>query len=161
MSESLSPGRTHTHWLKFDIGAGFPLPGGAYQCAFTVGQKRAAAKFLSGGPRGDIVDAVVCDEANVFNYGNFPVCRTDQTGTVIPSPNDVICEAVYPRATGHVGRITLLRGTEQLDDRRFEIQEPMLQHYSRFQGLSTRPGQYACRFSLEDNVVIDRPFEVS
>jgi hypothetical protein len=157
----LSAGRTHTHWIKFDVGAGFPLPGGAYQCAFAVGQKRAAAKFLSGGPREDIVDAVVCDEANVFNYGGFPVCRTDQAGTLIRSPNAVICEAVYPKAIGHIGRITLLRGTEQLDDRRFEIREPMVQNYSRFQGFSNRPGQYTCRFSLDNDVVIDRQFEVS
>jgi hypothetical protein len=159
--ESLRPRRIRTHWIKFDIGADVPLPGGAYQCEFAVGRKRAVAKFLSGGPRGDIVDAVVCDEANVFTYGGFPVCRTDQAGTVIRSPNAVICEAVYPNATGHTGRITLLRGTQQLDERRFDIQDPMTQHFSRFQALSNQPGQYTCRFSLDDNVVIDRPFEVS
>jgi len=159
--DSLKPGLSHTHWIRFDIGAGFPLPGGAYQCEFAVGPKRAVAKFVSGGPRGDIIDAVVCDEGNVFRYEGFPVCRTDQAGTAIRSPNAVICEAVYPKATGHVGRVTLLRGTELVDDRHFSIDEPMSQHYERFQALSNQPGQYTCRFSLDDNVVVDRPFEVS
>jgi hypothetical protein len=89
-----------------------------------------------------------------------PNLRTPH-GTTIRSPNAVICEAVYPKATGHVGRITLLRGTEQVDDRRFTITEPMSQHFQRFQALSNLPGQYTCRFSLDDNVVIDRPFQVS
>ena len=156
----LAPGR-HNHWIKLDIGADFPLPGGTYRCEFSIGRKRARATFVSGGPRGDIVTAVVCDDLNVFMYEGFPVCRTDQAGAVIRSPNAVICQAVYPNATGHVGRITLVRGSEQLGDRRFTVTEPMQQHYERFRAPSISPGKYTCRFSLDDNVVVDRPFEIS
>lgn len=156
----VKPGR-HDHWIKFDIGANFPLPGGTYRCEFALGKKRAQATFHSGGPQGDLVTAVVCSDTNVFTYGGFAVCKSDQADTAIQSPNAVICEAIYPKAMGHVGRITLLRGSEQVDDRRFTIDEPMEQHYARFGGSSTPPGLYTCRFWLDDNVVVDRHFETS
>ena len=156
----VKPREHHDHWMKFDVGAGFPLPGGTYRCEFTLGQKRAQATFRSGGPQGDIVTAVVCSDTNVFTYDGFPVCKSDQSGTAIQSPNAVICEAIYPKAMGHVGRLTLLRGSEVIDDRRFPIEDPMVQHYHRFAASSIPPGLYTCRFSLDDNVIVDRQFGI-
>jgi hypothetical protein len=65
------------------------------------------------------------------------------------------------RQWGTSARITLLRGTEQVDDRRFTIEDPMIQHYARFRAPSIPPGLYTCRFSVDDSVIIDRRFEIS
>lgn len=151
-------------WIRFDVGAGFALPGGRYSCEFASGRTRTKATFVSGGPTGEIVTAVVCDSENAFDYDNFPVCRTDEAGTVIESPSAVVCLAVYPNVSGRKATITLLREGERIESRVGTVAGPMTQRFARFQSpgrATVRPGKYVCSFLLDDRIVVERPFEVA
>jgi hypothetical protein len=151
-------------WIRFDVGAGFPLPGGSYRCEFSAGRARVSAMFVSGGPKGDIVTTVVCDTERTIMYGDFPVCRADEAGTVIESPSAVVCLGMYPKVPGRRATIALVREGELMGRRIYTVTAPMIQIYARFSTLGREtmlPGHYLCRFSLDDAVIAETPFEVA
>lgn len=161
--DSVRAGVRH-RWLWFDVGAGFPLPGGAYRCEFSAGKAKTSATFVSGGATGEIVTAVVCDTENTTMYGDFPVCRADEAGTVIESPSAIVCLAMYPKAKGRSATIALIREGDLPRPRTFTVSAPMTQYYERFSTVGRQtmlPGHYVCRFSLDNVVVVETPFEVA
>lgn len=159
------PGR-RTILEKLDSGQpDGPVPGGGLRCTFAVGSTRVGATFTSGGPTGDIVNTSVCAGSHAIRYGGrFPICRADESGTPIVSPTSVVCNATYPLDKGRTAKIEILTsaGVSLTKPIVFTIAGPIGQGV--YEVTNTRMfdvGDFLCRFSLDDQVVAEKTFQVT
>jgi hypothetical protein len=151
-------------WIDWNLGAGFPLPGGRYQCRFTSGKATATAVVTSSGPTGPIVDATICDERNTRRYGSdrsFYVCLRDQDAGTIALGSSIVCNAVYPSVVGHKRKIEVLddAGSSLVTTVDARVEGPLIQAQRRY-GPINKPGRDRCRFSLDGNVVTEKTIVV-
>jgi hypothetical protein len=157
--------RYRRYWLYLDVGADFPLPGGSYRCGFAVGHAKKTANFKSAGPTGDAVDLAACDGANTNDYGGFLICRYDESARPISASTSIVCNAVYPNATGKTSAIEILRdGQLVAPPKESHINAPLRQVDNSFaapHGMTLKAGNYECRFSLDHTVVAHKQFEIA
>jgi hypothetical protein len=169
-SRRLSRGLQH-QWIYEDA-AKTPLPGGLWGCEFSFGAMRVAATFKSGGPRGAIVGAAVCDAAHSFGYRNHSVelCASDESAKPLPAIDEIRCSALSVWPTRRA-QIRLLQGGENVAfTRAGSIKYPLSIWSGAFAAEKTSrldpatgnfaPGTYTCRFSISGQPVVDKPFRI-
>jgi hypothetical protein len=152
----LSPGVTRW-WISTDIFLSHPLPGGAWGCAFSVGARRLAAVFESGGPSGPVVDLTVCSAKTAIDS----VCPSDQSES-ISSTDSVVCNAVFVGQRGKLASIDLLSGGAELfTSQGYVVGAPVWIAYQEFISPSgSGVGDYACGFSVNGTRLAEKPFKV-
>ena len=95
---ALEPG-SYIAWVWLSLITGVPQPGGAWKCEYTLGPERASAAWRSGGPTGQVVDVVACDESGLHVAAFDPLfgeCRSYPGLTVFQSPRAIACTAAIP-----------------------------------------------------------------
>jgi hypothetical protein len=159
----LAPG-THDYWINEDLGIDQPLPGGHWGCAFSFGGAAIQASFTSGGPTGRIVDTAACREANLLVRGGYRACRTDESAAPIPATNSIWCFGVFAGATTMDVELQIVSNERILRSISFIVGGPIWAgwvHLTAPPGENIAPGSYACRFSLDDGTVSEKPFEIA
>ena len=154
--------------FQFAFGIELPqnLPAGSYTCQFSAGKKRASATLRSGGPGGPVAYASVC--ATVLLRGDQTGCTTDQAATPLPGAMSLSCSAWIvgqqgKRVTGELlyndnGVWTRLEGGE------LTLPRPIVPVWLTMPSLLGAPylsGQYACRFSVDGQLIGEKLFTVA
>jgi hypothetical protein len=154
-----------TYWISQDSGGPtMPLPGGKYECSFSLSSAHAHVALMSSGPTGDVVDLEICTVENAFKYNGFPVCKSDQTAVPISGGSAVVCNGTVPDASGKnvVVNFTSSDGTIVKQGASNTSYEPLEQYYASVSTDALRPGaRYDCQFTFDGVVVAEKPFTVA
>lgn len=140
------------------------MPGGRYTCKFSLGKKRTAVSFRSGGPTGSVVGPAVC----LTSHTKQNACTSDESGTPFGSATtpSITCTGVFPRLKGHPVEIDFLRlnadGTTTTLQRETDtLPYPITEEYAFKAGVWATPGQYSCRYLVDGTIAADKHFTVS
>jgi hypothetical protein len=161
----LKPG-VYPAWVFENIKVDQPLPGGSWRCEFSVGSARTSLTFASGGPVGDIVNVAVCSRDGTVRHesSKLTLCRRDDSAALLPAGEPVFCSATFAGVTGKIALLEILRGGVRKSSTDFVVGSTiwlgtvLLRPYAT---ATLQPGEFVCRFSLDGQVVAERPFLVT
>lgn len=158
------PRGSWTYWIAYDIKINLPVPGGAWECGYSVGTRRATTRFTSGGPVGDVVNAAACRRERTIPYGEgFRTCLADESAAPMAATDAVFCQVELPNVAGKVARLVLVSNEEVLEEVSFEVEGVLWFGYVFAQAPSGQrlpAGRYACRYYLDGALVAEKPFEL-
>lgn len=138
--------------------AKWPLPGGNWSCAATLGGRRLSASFRSGGPTARVQALAVCRTSDtVETSSGTRVCARDAGGAPI-SDTYVTCSAGLVNARGSTVALTVLRnGLQVLHEGPIRIPKVMT---SIGAALHLPAGSYLCSFALDGRRAATRSFTI-
>jgi hypothetical protein len=155
-------------WISENVGS-TPLPGGRWRCDYSFGSARAGVAFRSGGPRGEVIGASVCDAKDSLFYAHHKirVCKADESPRPIRATRLILCSAVFVKVEGKTGEVQLLAGgTDAAKPDIEKIPAPLSISWTPFAPAApaadgTFPaGDYVCRFSVDGAAVVEKLFRV-
>jgi hypothetical protein len=160
----LRPG-THPTWIYENVKIDQPLPGGSWRCEFTLGSARTGVGFTSGGPEGDVVNAAVCGRGKTVRHATsgLTLCRKDDSTASLPASEPVRCSGTFAGVPGKAALLEIVRHGVRRTSVDFVVGSTIWLGTVQLRpaaGSALQPGAFACRFSLDGEVVMEKPFRV-
>ena len=160
----LRPG-TYPAWIYENVKIDQPLPGGSWRCEFTLGSARTDVAFTSGGPEGDVVNVAVCGRQTTVRHetSGLILCRKDDSTAVLPASEPVRCSATFAGVPGKVALLEIVRRGVRRTSVDFVVGSTIWLGTVQLrpsEGATLQPGSFACRFSLDGEIVAEKPFAV-
>ena len=160
---AVSPG-TSPVWVAYNLGTDLPLPTGAWTCTLVLGSARVTIPFRTVGQTGDVVNFAVCAGKNTIGTYEDGICRTDESVSELPTTGVIVCSLIVTHQVGSVPTIDFLDSTGvvifSFTGKR--ITEALWPVWAwRIAETTFAPGAYACRVSLNGQVVATRKFTVA
>jgi hypothetical protein len=155
-------------WISENLGS-TPLPGGRWGCDFSFGSARAGASFRSGGPTGAVIGAAVCNAKDSLFYAHHRIraCMRDESTRPIPATSRILRSAVFVEQVGKKGEAQLLAGGKDAAKPDLAtLPSPFSIWWTAFAPAAPAadgsfvPGDYVCRFSVNDVSAVEKPFRI-
>ena len=140
------------------------LPAGRYACTFTAVGKSARAKISGGGQAGAVVEPAVCSPLHLSTVGN---CTADESAAPLAPTSSLTCSGYFVGRKGRFGAVELVYNNNgvwtSMSKREGSIGKPIIGAFLTAPsavGQTYAPGQYACRFIVDGQTVVEKPFSV-
>jgi hypothetical protein len=140
------------------------LPAGHYTCTFTAVGKSVRAKITGGGQAGAVVEPAVCSPLHLSTVGN---CTADESAAPLAPTSSLTCSGYFVGRKGRFGAVELVYNNNgvwtSMSRREGSIGKPIIGAFLTAPsavGQTYAPGQYACRFSVDGQTFVEKPFTV-
>lgn len=151
-------------WFAYNLGTDLPLPAGAWTCTFVLGSVKVTIPFRTVGPTGDVVDLTVCaGEDTIGSYKNG-ICRKDESVLGLPATGVIVCSLYVTHHVGSVPKVDFLDSTGAViySFSGKKITDTLWPVWGWTTAATTfAAGAYACRVSVDGQVVATRSFTVA
>ncbi len=140
------------------------LPAGRYACKFAAARKRASVSMTGAGDAGPVAYESVCS-AGRTNASNL--CSSDESALPLAPTSSLTCSGIFAGKKRHFAGVELLyndNGTwTSLSKVEGQVSAPFVPGTLTVPSLLGQPflpGQYMCRFTIDGQTSVEKPFSV-